>query len=86
MRLALARRRARRNVPVPFSFFFPSQELFFFACFSWMGGGGGTEELRRGGVEKSGRPYEETGAGLIAFELARKTTDLTEKCLLPTSL
>jgi hypothetical protein len=70
----------------PFRFFFLLRNCFFFACFSWMGGGGGTEQLRRGGVEKSGRPYEETGASLIAFELARKTTDLTEKCLLPTSL
>jgi hypothetical protein len=74
MRLALARRRARCIVPVPFSVFFSAQELFFSHAF--LGRVAVVEHSScKGDVEKSGRPYEETSTSLIVFELVRKTTD-----------
>lgn len=75
MRLALATTRPRRNVLVPFSVFlrnfFP--RCFSLPCFSWMGRGGGTENMQGASRNLGGR-RRKTGANLNVFELPRKTT------------
>ena len=73
MRLALATRRPRRNVLVPFSvslrnfpIFF---SLFFLALLFLDGWRWWWNRAAAGSIEKSGRPQEETGANLNVFEL-----------------